>query len=59
MRKDDALSRATGRGGSPEGIAEESAKGKVRQVGIKGMNNDWLVVWNIFIFPYIGDNHPN
>lgn len=29
MRKDDALSRATGRGGSPEGIAEESAKGKV------------------------------
>ena len=30
MRKDDALSRATGRGGSPEGIAEESAKGKVR-----------------------------
>ena len=19
----------------------------------------WLVVWNIFIFPYIGNNHPN
>ena len=34
MRKDDALSRATGRGGSPEGIAEESAKGKVRWNGM-------------------------
>ena len=21
--------------------------------------NDWLVVWNIFVFPYIGNNHPN
>ena len=20
---------------------------------------NWLVVWNIFIFPYIGNNHPN
>ena len=20
---------------------------------------DWLVVWNIFFFPYIGNNHPN
>ena len=20
---------------------------------------NWLVVWNIFIFPYIGDNHPS
>jgi hypothetical protein len=19
----------------------------------------WLVVWNMFIFPYIGNNHPN
>ena len=19
----------------------------------------WLVVWNIFYFPYIGNNHPN
>ena len=22
-------------------------------------NSYWLVVWNIFIFPYIGSNHPN
>ena len=22
-------------------------------------NNSWLVVWNIFLFPYIGKNHPN
>ena len=22
-------------------------------------NDDWLVVWNMFIFPYIVDNHPN
>ena len=24
-----------------------------------GIINNWLVVWNIFIFPYIGNNHPN
>ena len=24
------------------------------------MDQNWLVVWNInFIFPYIGNNHPN
>ena len=23
------------------------------------LNMFWLVVWNIFIFPYIGNNHPN
>ena len=22
-------------------------------------HNIWLVVWNMFIFPYIGNNHPN
>ena len=22
-------------------------------------NHDWLVVWNIFYFPYIGNNDPN
>jgi len=22
-------------------------------------DHNWLVVWNIFIFPYIGNNHPN
>ena len=21
--------------------------------------HNWLVVWNIFVFPYIGNNHPN
>jgi len=29
MRKKDAMSRATGRGGSPEGLATEAARGKV------------------------------
>ena len=28
MRKKDAMSRATGRGGSPEGLATEAARGK-------------------------------
>ena len=26
--------------------------------GLRKMK-DWLVVWSIFIFPYIGNNHPN
>jgi hypothetical protein len=24
-----------------------------------GKIHNWLVVWNIFIVPYIGNNHPN
>ena len=27
--------------------------------GIQQVIPHWLVVWNIFIFPYIGNNHPN
>ena len=23
------------------------------------LDHDWLVVSNMFFFPYIGDNHPN
>ena len=26
---------------------------------LHGLYVTWLVVWNIFIFPYIGNNHPN
>ena len=29
-----------------------------RDIGC-GYDNNWLVVWNFYIFPYIGNNHPN
>ena len=29
------------------------------RVDFLGIYHSWLVVWNIFIFPYIGNNHPN
>ena len=45
---------ATGRGWAEEFSRCSSGHKKWNK------NNDWLVVWNIFfIFPYIGNNHPN
>ena len=30
-----------------------------KNLATKKNNNTWLVVWNIFYFPYIGNNKPN
>ena len=51
----------------PQHFAGQISDGNPRQskqtgcsaVDLIRIDHIWLVVWNIFIFPYIGNNHPN
>ena len=39
--------------------ANRSGLYRLKRIRFENLGPSWLVVWNMHIFPYIGDNHPN